>query len=147
MRPIDVARPDPGRQAVRRVVGDGEGVGLVLELDHRQDRPEDLLARHAPAVVDAVEDGRLDVEATGLLADPLAAGDDLRPFLAPELDVAEDLRRAAGRRRSSPSRVAGSSGSPGASSRPSAAIRSTSSSRTLRWTMSREPALQDWPLL
>ena len=58
-------------------------VGLVLELGHGQDRPEDLLARDPPVVRDAVEDRRRDEEAAGLLADPLAAGDDRAPSSRP----------------------------------------------------------------
>ena len=86
-----VAGPQPGRQPVRRVVGDAQGLRLVVELGHGQDRPEDLLARDPPAVVDPVEDGRLDVEPAGLLAHALAAADDARALLRAEPDVAEDL--------------------------------------------------------
>ena len=42
----DVAGPDRPRQAVGRVVGLGDRVGLVVERHHRDDRPEDLLAPH-----------------------------------------------------------------------------------------------------
>src|SRR6185369_8996390 len=45
MRPVDVARPQAGGEAVRRVVGDGDRLVFVLELGHRQDRAEDLLTR------------------------------------------------------------------------------------------------------
>ena len=94
--PVEVARPDAGRQAIRRVVGDGQRVRLVLELGDRQHRPEDLLARHTPAVVHAVEDGRFDVEAAALDPRPLSSGHDPGPFAHTEVDVAEDLLELSG---------------------------------------------------
>src|SRR4029077_19543726 len=69
MGSIDVARPQPGGQAVRRVVGDGQALVLVVEVGHGQDRAEDLLACDAHGVGDAGEDGRRDVVAARLLAD------------------------------------------------------------------------------
>ena len=86
---VDVARPDPGREAVRGVVGDRQGIGLVLELGHGQDRPEDLFPSHTPGIVHAVEDRRLDEEAAGLLANAFAAGHDPGAFLATEVDVVQ----------------------------------------------------------
>ena len=91
VRPVHVAGPQAGREAERRVVRDAERVGLVLELGDGQDRPEDLLARHAPPVVDAVEDRGLDVEPAGLLAHALATRHDPRALLASKRHVAEDL--------------------------------------------------------
>src|SRR5436190_993224 len=92
---LHVTGPDPGRQPVRRVVRDPDGLGLVLELDHGEDRAEDLLTGDPPAVGDAVEDRRRDVEAAGLLAHPLAAGRDAGALLAAERHVVEDLRQLA----------------------------------------------------
>src|SRR5688500_6430991 len=93
VRSVEIPCPDPRGQAVGRVVGDGEGVGLVLELGHGQDRAEDLLAGDAPAIVDPVEDRRLDVEPPAVLAHALTAGHDPGALLTPELDVTEDLRQ------------------------------------------------------
>src|SRR5690348_103424 len=58
-----IARVDGAEQAIWRVVGDGQRLGLVLELDDRRDRPEGLLAAHEHLRRDAVEDGGGVVEA------------------------------------------------------------------------------------
>src|SRR5258705_9538143 len=55
----DVARPDGGREAEVGVVGDAQRVVFAVERDDGGDRAEDLLPRNAIAVVDVVEDGRL----------------------------------------------------------------------------------------
>src|SRR5690606_24274708 len=57
--PRPVAGPDPGAQAVERVVGDLECLRFVAERRHCQDRPEDLLLEYAHLVM-ATEDGRLE---------------------------------------------------------------------------------------
>ena len=87
-----------------------------------------------------------DVEAARLLRDPLAAGHDARALAHAQVDVAEDLLELAGVDDGAEARR-GIERLAGRHSRPMAAMRSTSSSRTLRWTTSREPALQVWPLL
>src|SRR5215208_7763099 len=43
--PAALLRPDPGAEAVRRVVGLLDRLGRRAERDHGQDRPEDLLLR------------------------------------------------------------------------------------------------------
>src|SRR5262245_16824589 len=96
MGAVHVAGPEPGSQPERRVVGDAQTLGLVFELRNREDRPEDLLARDAPAIVDAVEDRRADIVATGLLAYPLTPGDDARALPTTDVDVAKDLVELAG---------------------------------------------------
>src|SRR5258708_22761352 len=58
-----VLRVDRAKQAVRRVVRKGERLLLVPELDDRGDRAEGLLLAHAHGWLDAVEDGRVVVEA------------------------------------------------------------------------------------
>ena len=55
-------RGDPGRP-VAGVVGDADGVVLVLVADQREDRSEDLLPGDGHAVVHVGEDGRSDEEA------------------------------------------------------------------------------------
>ena len=112
-------------------------LGLGLELDHRQDRPEDLLARDRHVVADVVEDRRRDEPAAGLLEDPLAAG--RRP-----------ARPRSGRRRrsrarapcgramiSAPIRVAGSSGSP--TGQLSSSARTASRARSLTRAVDDQP--------
>src|SRR3954452_23953213 len=91
MRLGDVARPDAGREAIRRVVGDPDGVGLVLELRHSQDRADDLLAGDPPIVVDAVEDRRRDVAAAGFGTDALTTRDDACALALAQLDIVEHL--------------------------------------------------------
>ena len=100
MGALDVARPEPGREPERRVVGDPQPLLLVVELDHGQDRPEDLLAGDPHRVVDAVEDRRRDEVAAGLLAGPLAAGDEPRALLLRRARRSRGPCRAASRRRS-----------------------------------------------
>src|SRR5271169_1594385 len=56
-----VRREHRSTEAVRRVVGDRDGVGLVTVANHRDDRPEDLFLRHLHRVVDIDEDGGLDI--------------------------------------------------------------------------------------
>src|ERR1700730_7562713 len=58
-RAEDVARPDGGREAVIRVVGDAQRVFLAVARDDGGDRTEDLLARDPIGVVDVVKDRRL----------------------------------------------------------------------------------------
>src|SRR5271167_2924093 len=58
---VDVARPDGGGEAVRRVIGDADGVGFAVERDHRRDRAEDFFAGNARGVVYVIENCRLEV--------------------------------------------------------------------------------------
>src|SRR3954463_1853253 len=89
----DVARPDRRGQTVEGVVGDPQRVRLGVERDHAGDRPEDFLARDARAVVDVVEDRRLDevalVERTA--GGAAAARRHLRFLLADLLVVADAI--------------------------------------------------------
>src|SRR5437763_2420226 len=73
-----VARVNRAEQAVRRVVGESERLGLAAELDHRSDRAECLLAAYKHVGLHVVEAGGLVVEASGKPLRPLAAEDDLR---------------------------------------------------------------------
>ena len=133
--PLHVARPDPGRQAVRRVVGDPERLGLVVELGHGQDRPEDLLARDPPVVRRRRRGSSAGCRSRRSPRGP--ARRRRRPGRPPRARARRSPApcRAGARRRSrraaSPDRAA----RPARASRPSAAIRSTSSSRTERWTI------------
>ena len=49
-----VARPDARDQAIRRAIGEADGVGFVIEGQHRENRAEDFVigervaARHVP---------------------------------------------------------------------------------------------------
>ena len=58
------ARPEP----VLRVVGQCDGVRLVVERHGHQHRPEDLFARHRHGIVDVGEQGRIDEVALGKVA-------------------------------------------------------------------------------
>src|SRR5882762_9767376 len=90
----DVARPHGGGQAVGRVVGDADGVLLLVEGDDRHDRTEDLLAGDGRGIVHVVEDRRLDEEAAlRLLRQPLrtAAAQRQLGFLPADLDVRQHL--------------------------------------------------------
>src|SRR5690606_23888051 len=89
---VGAAAPHPGPEAVEGVVGDGDGVVEVLERRHGEDRAEDLLLEHPHPVV-ALEDRRLDVEATVQALDPVdvATDEDLGTLLPADVEVALDL--------------------------------------------------------
>src|SRR4029453_4190435 len=85
-----------------------------IETEHPDDRSEDPLARDAPRVVDVRKDARAEVEPGSV--GYVAAGDELRALLLPDLEVREgrpplslaDQRAHLGRlleRRSHPDRV------------------------------------------
>ena len=77
VRLLDVLRPDRGGQAVARVVGARDRLVDVGELDRRQHRPEDLLARDRHLRRDAVEHRRLEeVALAGADVGARAAGDE-----------------------------------------------------------------------
>src|SRR5690606_14922398 len=84
VRAFDVARPDPGREAVDRVVRERDGLLLVTERQRGEDRPEDLLAGDRVLGRDAVEDRRLEPVALrlALVERALAAAEQLRACLA-----------------------------------------------------------------
>src|SRR5262249_13082076 len=87
-RLLGVSRPDTGRDAVDRRVADRDGIGLVLERERREDRPEDLLARDRHLRRHAVEDRRLEEGAPAADRDGIAARDEPRALLFAALDVA-----------------------------------------------------------
>ena len=62
-RTTDVARPDRTRKSERGVVGDGDGVGLILEGDHHNDRTKDLLGHHGGRRVHRSQHGGREPEA------------------------------------------------------------------------------------
>ena len=86
---VEVARPDAGREAVDRVVRDLDRLVRAVELDHRGDRSEDLLARDRHVVLDAREERGIHVGALLELRGRVAAELELRAFLAALLDHAE----------------------------------------------------------
>src|SRR6266508_2442174 len=88
VRLADVAGPDGGGQAVLGRVPPVDDLIDVVELQDRQDRPEDLLAGDRHAIRDVVEDRRLDEEA--LVAETRAAGDALGPLCIALVDVRHD---------------------------------------------------------
>ena len=64
MGAVEVVRPHAGLQAIRAVVGDGDGFGFRAETDDAHHRAEDLFAGDLHAVVDAIEHRGLDEAAT-----------------------------------------------------------------------------------
>src|SRR5574343_1626566 len=86
---VEVVAPDAGLQAVARGIGQAQGLGLVGKADHAHHRAEDLLAGDLHVVADAVEDGRLDIEAAGLLAHLTATGHAAAALGVAGLDVAQ----------------------------------------------------------
>src|ERR1700730_8345909 len=83
--PAGADRPGPGRrlvaipeqrpgQAVRRVIGDANGVVNAVIGDHANDWSEDFLSGDAHAVVDLIEQRRVDVPPVIQAPRPVAAG-------------------------------------------------------------------------
>src|SRR4051794_27264907 len=88
---VEVARPDRAAKSEVAVVRDREGLGFRIERDHREDRPEDLLARDRHRGIDVVEDRRLHVVPVRPLAiDLRAAKDEIGALRPATLDIPED---------------------------------------------------------
>src|SRR5690606_18880452 len=85
-----VGGPDRAGQAAGPVVGDAHGVRDVLELDGREDGPEDLLLGDAHVVGDLGEERGLPVPAGLLVGGATAADDDLGALLLALGDVLLD---------------------------------------------------------
>src|SRR5262249_2217173 len=64
-RLVNIACPHGASQPVRRVVGDADGVGLILKRDYASHRTKNFFASDTRAVVHVVEDGWLDVITLG----------------------------------------------------------------------------------
>ena len=90
---VHIAAPHARAQPVQRVVGDGQGVGRVLERGHRQHRPEDFFLEQTHPVI-ALKHGRLNVVTVLQLSaqfGALSAGQAFRAFLTADVEIAEDL--------------------------------------------------------
>src|SRR5579871_1733479 len=85
---FEARRADARGQAERRIVGDGEGLVIVLDADHARDRAEDLLAVDAHLRPGLGEQRRLQVEAGRRALEPLAAKGEPGALLLADLDVA-----------------------------------------------------------
>ena len=105
-------RDDSAGQAVAAVVGDAHRVVVVVEGDHHEHRPEDLLLGDGHGVVDVGEQRRLDEAALVEVRGPAAADDQRgRPRRCPSR-CSRAPGRAAWRSTCGPWMVAGSVGSP-----------------------------------
>ena len=99
VRLLDVARPDAGGEAVDRVVRARDRLVHVDELDRREHRSEDLLARDRHLGRDVREHRRLhEVALAGADVGAAAAGDERRAFALRDLDVAQHALELALRR-------------------------------------------------
>jgi hypothetical protein len=81
------------------VVGNRQCLVVILEGRDRNDGSEDFLLEDAHLVV-ALKHRRLDIEAAGKIARqfvPRTAGQDLRAFLAADVDIGQDLFELLGR--------------------------------------------------
>jgi hypothetical protein len=90
---VCLAAPHTGAEAIKRVIGDGERVGFVLERRHGDHRSEDLFLEDAHLVV-ALQDRRLDVIAAGKIAAEigcLAADQHFGAFLAADVEIGENF--------------------------------------------------------
>ncbi len=79
----------PAAQAVNGVVGNSHGLFIAVVFDDADHRSEDFFLGDAHRVVHIGKDGGGVIEAAldAFDLDPLAAGDELRPFLFPDLDI------------------------------------------------------------
>ena len=110
--PLDVVGEDGCVEPVDRVVGDGDGLLLVLRRDDAEHRAEDLLLGDGRGVVDVAEDGRLDEPAPVEVLRTAAAGGQ-RGALGHALgDVALDPVALPLGHQAAPSASAASNGSP-----------------------------------
>ena len=89
MRLGQVAGPDRCRQTIDAVVGDLNGFLGGVEGDHREHRAKDLFGGDAHAVGHVVENGRLDIHATGLDQGALAATEQLGVFGMAGFDIGQ----------------------------------------------------------
>src|SRR5579864_6612659 len=98
IRAAAISSPDAGTKAVERVVGNFEGLRLVLEGGDGEDRSEDLLLEDAHLVV-ALEDGGFEVVAILELAvdaGAMTTGEDLGALVAADLNVVGDFLKLLG---------------------------------------------------
>src|ERR1700722_2937182 len=79
---VDIARPDSGSEAIRRIVGNLYRVFFVVEGNDGGDRAKDFFAGNAGAVVDVVENRRLHIIAFGYFFGASATGGQLGFLLA-----------------------------------------------------------------
>src|SRR5580698_5148188 len=86
---IDVTSPDGGGEAVRRVVGDANGVAFGVERDDGRNGTENFFAGDTGGIIDVVENRRLEIKAFGELRWLATADGDLCFFLA-EVEVRSD---------------------------------------------------------
>ena len=89
MRERDVARPQPRREAVCRIVGDADRVVRRFEADDGEHRSEDFFARDRLLGRHGVEHRRLDVKAACIDARLMSAERQARAFALRSLDVLE----------------------------------------------------------
>src|SRR6202030_4222742 len=83
---VNVTSPHRGRQTVRRVVRDADGIRLAVKRNHRCYRPEDFFASDARTIVHVEENRRLQVISLSELLGPPAA-DSYLGFLFSKLKI------------------------------------------------------------
>src|SRR5690606_5252705 len=89
-----VGGPEPGGRAVGHRIGQGQGLGLVLEGLQADRRAEDFLGIGAAVLAQALDHGRGDEPAAGAAAfqpERLAAAEDAAALGAGGVDAAQDL--------------------------------------------------------
>ena len=88
-----VTRPDACAQSVKRIIGNRERFGIVLEGCDRNNRAKDFLLEN-PHLVGALEHSWLNVIAACQITSQLiasAAGQHFRAFLLADVDITQDL--------------------------------------------------------
>src|SRR5437764_6917308 len=89
-RALERSRRDHAGEPVLALVGDADGIVVVLEGDDDEDRAEDLLLGDRHRVVDVDEHRGLDVPALRKIGGAAAAEGERRPLGLALLDVAQD---------------------------------------------------------
>src|SRR5208283_5528071 len=69
----NIARPNRSGQTVGRIICDLQRVLFIFERNHRGHRSKDFFARNAGAVIDVIEDSRLDIVTLSKLVSTSAA--------------------------------------------------------------------------
>src|SRR5215467_6463026 len=86
---VNIARPDGGSEAVRRVVGNANGFGFAVEGNDGSDRAKDFFPGDAGGVLHVVENCWLDVIALAELLGAATADGDFR-FLLADIEIGAD---------------------------------------------------------
>ncbi len=90
-RAAGIRGPDIAGEAILHVIGDGDGIRLVPERDHREERTEHFLLRHAHAGLCIDHQSRLHIMSAAGTVIGLAADGDGGAVLPRDVEIAAHL--------------------------------------------------------